>query len=64
MNKEKLAIFLIKYAAFTPDEADNFILSFPNDAAYLANKIRNSIINDKGVSEEFKQKIGNRTSFE
>ena len=57
MEKNKFILFFIKYAGYTPDQAEDFYNEFPLLAEESALKIRKSILNDKSCSDSLKQEI-------
>ena len=54
---DKVVNFLEKYGAFERDAAIDYSTEYPTEASELVDKIRNSILNDKTISEEYKNKI-------
>lgn len=55
MEKDKIIIGLVKFGAFTPDSAEDYVNSLPNSATEQLQKIIKSIREDKTISEEFKK---------
>lgn len=57
MEKDKIILFLIKYAGYNPDEAADFVNVLPNQAEYLVNRIKEEIIKDNSITDKYKKKI-------
>ena len=55
MDKDKIILGLIKFGAFSPDDATDFVNSLPNSATEQLQKIIKSIREDKSISEDFKK---------
>jgi transposase-like protein len=56
---EKNVRFLQNYNGFTRSDAIDYVLECPVQAKDLVDKIKESILNDKTISEAYKDKIRN-----
>lgn len=57
MNKEKLVLFLINWFQYTPDNALDFVEVQPDNAVAMVKQWINSLIEDKTITQEMKDKI-------
>jgi hypothetical protein len=54
---EAVVKFLANHAGFEYADAEDYVREYPNESRELVDRIRASILNDKTITEEYKNKL-------